>query len=282
LNTPNDAALNLSALKGKVILLDFWAYSCINCQRAITHVTAWDTAYRAAGLDVIGVHTPEYAFEHVAGNVAAGAKRLHIAYPVALDNDYVTWDNYSNNAWPADYLIDANGLVRKVAIGEGDYAGTESLIRKLLVAANPNVALPRATDVADTTPQTALTPETYLDPSRAQNYAGITLVPGTKTFTDPQSVPTDQFGLTGTWQVGQESLTAKKNAVITLNFLAAHVYLDVGGTGTITATVGGKATTFPVAGPPNIYELVHGQSAKRRLLHVTLSPGLSAYSFTFG
>jgi cytochrome c biogenesis protein CcdA/thiol-disulfide isomerase/thioredoxin len=283
LNTPNGTALNLMALKGKVVLIDFWAYSCINCQRAITHVTAWDAAYRAAGFEVIGVHTPEYAFEHVTSNVVAGAKRLHITYPVALDNDYATWNNYGNNAWPADYLIDANGVVRKVSIGEGNYPGTESLIRKLLTAANENVTLPAATDIADTTPRTALSPETYLDPARARNYAGDpALAPGTKTFALPPSVPPDEFALAGTWAVGQESLTAKKNAAIKMNYLAAHIYLDVGGAGTIAATVDGKTSTYHVSGAPNIYSLLDRKAAKRGTLLVTLSPGLRAYSFTFG
>jgi cytochrome c biogenesis protein CcdA/thiol-disulfide isomerase/thioredoxin len=283
LNTPNDAALSLKELKGKVVLIDFWAYSCINCQRAIAHVTAWDAAYRGAGLEVIGVHTPEYAFEHVADNVAAGARRLHITYPVALDNDYATWNNFGNNAWPADYLIDANGVVRKVEIGEGNYPGTESLIRTLLTAANRSVALPPATDVADTTPTSAITPETYLDPGRASNYAGHpALAPGTSAFTYPPSVPPDEFALAGTWTVGQESLTAKKNAAIKLNYLAAHIYLDVGGTGTVTATVGGRTRTYHVSGAPNIYPLLDLKTAKSGTLLVTLAPGLSAYSFTFG
>jgi cytochrome c biogenesis protein CcdA/thiol-disulfide isomerase/thioredoxin len=283
LNTPDDAALNLKSLKGKVVLIDFWAYSCINCQRAISHVTAWDTAYRTAGLEVIGVHTPEYAFEHVANNVAAGAKRLHIAYPVALDNDYDTWNNFSNNAWPADYLIDANGLVRKVTIGEGAYPSTESLIRKLLTAANPNVVLPKPTDMPDTTPQTALTPETYLDGVRAQNYAGTKrLAAGTHTFTYPKSLPYSHFALAGTWTVDQESVTAKKDAGIRLNYQAAKIYLDVGGTGTITAAVDGKTTTYQVSGAPNIYTLLNRKVPEQGLLQVTLSPGLSAYSFTFG
>ena len=116
-----DAPLDLASLKGKVVLVDFWAYSCINCQRAIPHVKAWYSDLQGGRLEVIGVHTPEYAFEHVAANVAAGAKRLGITYPVALDNDYTTWNNFGNDSWPAEYLIDATGTVRYVAIGEGDY-----------------------------------------------------------------------------------------------------------------------------------------------------------------
>jgi cytochrome c biogenesis protein CcdA/thiol-disulfide isomerase/thioredoxin len=279
----NSSPIDLASLRGKVVLVDFWAYSCINCQRAIAHTTAWYSTYKADGFEVIGVHTPEYAFEHTAGNVAAGAKRLGITYPVALDNDYATWNNYGNDSWPAEYLIDASGTIRSVAIGEGDYDGTESLIRRLLTAANPKVTLPPATHVADTTPSAALTPEMYLGSDRADYYAGDSpLGPGTKTFPVPSSVPGDGFALGGTWSVGEESLTARANAAIALNYDAHDVYLDVGGTGTLTVTEGGKTTTYKVSGAPNIYTLVHHKAQERATLRVTLSPGLKAYSFTYG
>ena len=172
-NTPGDAPVSLASLKGKVVLVDFWAYSCINCQRAITHVTAWYSDYKKDGFVVIGVQTPEYAFEHVASNVAAGARRLHITYPVALDDHYTTWNNYGNDSWPADYLIDSTGTVRYVSIGEGNYPQTESLIRQLLTAAHPGVHLPPPTQVADTTPTSPdQTPETYLGAARADSYGG--------------------------------------------------------------------------------------------------------------
>ena len=124
-------------------MIDFWAYSCINCQRAIPHVVDWYNRYHDDGFVVIGVHTPEYAFERVAGNVASGAAALHITYPIALDNDYTTWNNYQNLYWPAEYLIDANGAVRHTKFGEGDYDSTEKLIRELLVDADPDIRLPR-------------------------------------------------------------------------------------------------------------------------------------------
>ena len=284
LNTADDAPLSASALAGKVVLVDFWAYSCINCQRAIPHLAAWYNAYQADGLVVIGVHTPEYAFEHVPGNVAAGARRLHITYPIALDNNYTTWDNFGNNAWPAEYLIDATGQVRHVAIGEGDYSASESLIRQLLTAANPHVVLPRATDVPDTTPMSVnQTPETYLGSKRA--YAYVTGEPpenGTHTFQFPSSLSSSQFALSGTWTVGAEALTADQDAALALSFVAKNVYLDVGGTGTITATVDGKSTSVPVSGAPDIYAVFSGSAQTAGLMTVTLSPGLAAYSFTFG
>ncbi|HEX3812229.1 MAG TPA: cytochrome c biogenesis protein CcdA [Mycobacteriales bacterium] len=284
LNTPHGSSLSLSSLKGKVVLVDFWAYSCINCQRAIPHVNAWYSAYKSAGFVVIGVHTPEYAFEHVPGNVAAGAKRLGIKYPVALDNNYSTWNNFGNQSWPADYLIDATGKVRHVGIGEGDYDGTESVIRDLLLAAHPGATLPQATHLADTTPTSAVqTPETYLGAARASTYGGDQPIQaGTHTFSYPDRSPDDQFLLTGTWSVTDESITAKNNSGIRLKYLADDVYLDVGGAGTVTATVDGKTTSYKISGAPNIYTLVHTKNQERDTVTVTLSPGLQAYSFTFG
>ena len=172
LNTPGGAPIDIKALHGKVVLVDFWAYSCINCQRAIPHVVDWYKAYKDAGFEVIGVHTPEYAFEHVPGNVTSGAAGLGITYPIALDNDYSIWDNFHNQAWPAEYLIDANGTIRHIAIGEGEYDVTEGLIRQLLTAAHPGVALPSPTTSVDTTPTGDLTPETYLGVDKAHLYQG--------------------------------------------------------------------------------------------------------------
>jgi len=285
-NTPGDKALTSADLKGKVVLIDFWAYSCINCQRAITHVEAWYKNYAADGLVVIGVHTPEYAFEHVASNVQAGAERLHISYPVALDNNYTTWNNFSNDSWPAEYLVDSTGEVRYADIGEGGYSTTESLIRQLLSAANPTVKLPAATDVPDTTPDnTSQTPETYLGSDRVDAYAGNesgAYGDGTSTYSYPSSLSPDYFGLTGTWTVADQSITSGANAGIKLNFDADDVYLDVGGTGTITATYNGKTTTYNVSGAPDIYTVVGGSSVQTGTVTIKLSSGLSAYSFTFG
>jgi cytochrome c biogenesis protein CcdA/thiol-disulfide isomerase/thioredoxin len=281
-NTPGDAPISLSSLKGKVVLIDFWAYSCINCQRAIKHVDAWYSAYRQDGLVVIGVHTPEYAFEHVPSNVAAGIKRLGITYPVALDNNYKTWDNYSNESWPADYLIDSTGVVRNVSIGEGGYTSTESLIRQLLTAAHPSAKLPAATQVPNLTPTSmGQTPETYLGSARASNYGGSS-GNGSTPFSLPASLPANEWALSGTWTVGSEDLTSGKNAAIELNYTASDVYLDVGGSGTITATVNGKTTSYKVSGAPDIYTLVGQKTPGGGTLKVTLSPGLNAYSFTFG
>ena len=139
LNTPGNAPIDLKSLRGKVVLIDFWAYSCINCQRSIPHVVGWYDAYRDKGFEVIGVHTPEYAFEKVEANVVSGAKDLGITYPIAMDNAFSTWTNYRNRYWPAEYLIDQQGTVRHVKFGEGGYEDTEKLIRQLLSEGEQNL-----------------------------------------------------------------------------------------------------------------------------------------------
>jgi thiol-disulfide isomerase/thioredoxin len=142
LNTPGGRPLSIRELRGKVVLVDFWTYSCINCQRTLPHVEAWYKEYARYGLVVVGVHTPEFAFEHVVTNVRAQAAALGVRYPVAIDDDYATWNAYDNEYWPADYLIGPSGDVQHVHFGEGDYATTEHLIRELLVAAHPGRSLP--------------------------------------------------------------------------------------------------------------------------------------------
>jgi cytochrome c biogenesis protein CcdA/thiol-disulfide isomerase/thioredoxin len=282
LNTPGGQPVSLASLKGKVVLVDFWAYSCINCQRELPHVEAWDRAYASDGLEVVGVHTPEYAFEHVPSNVAAGVRRLGLTFPVALDNSYGTWNAYDNQSWPAAYLIDASGQIRHVSIGEGDYSGEEQLIRQLLSAAHPGIALPRATDVPDTTPEdSAQTPETYLGAERQQGYHGSAPY-ATGQFTAPATLPADSFALAGAWTIGQESITAGQGAGITLAFHASKVYLDVGGTGTLTVSAGGTSKVIRVSGAPDIYTVATEQPAGDGTVTIRLSPGLQAYSFTFG
>ena len=282
LNTPGGKPVSLASLKGKVVLVDFWAYSCINCQRELPHVEAWARAYASDGLEVVGVHTPEYAFEHVPSNVAAGVRRLGLTFPVALDNSYGTWNAYDNQSWPAAYLIDASGQIRHISIGEGDYGGEEQLIRQLLSAAHPGIALPRATDVPDTTPDdSAQTPETYLGAERQQGYHGSTPYV-TGQFAPPATLPANSFALAGTWTIGQESITAGKGAGITLAFHASKVYLDVGGTGTLTVSAGGTSKIIRVSGAPDIYTVATEQPAGDGTVTIRLSPGLQAYSFTFG
>src|SRR6266849_4998795 len=159
LNTPGDRARSLASLRGKVVLVDFWTYSCINCIRTLPHLRAWYAAYHRAGLEIVGVHTPEFAFEHVRGNVEQATHDLHVTWPVALDSAYKTWDAYSNEYWPAEYLVDRSGRVRRAHFGEGEYGDTERAIRRLLAADGATV--PGSRRVADTTPTALVTSETY-------------------------------------------------------------------------------------------------------------------------
>jgi cytochrome c biogenesis protein CcdA/thiol-disulfide isomerase/thioredoxin len=284
LNTPGGAPIDLASLRGKVVLIDFWAYSCINCQRAIPQVVDWYNRYRDDGFVVIGVHTPEYAFERVPDNVASGAAALHIAYPIALDNDYTTWNNYQNLYWPAEYLIDANGTVRHTKFGEGDYDGTEKLIRQLLVAASPDVRLPVPANSVDTTPQTRLTPETYLGVGKTGNYGGDSEYKvGTAMFGYPATLTDDKFALRGPWTLDDQGASADgDDAAVRLNYTAKNVYVVVGGTGTITVTRDGKTTTTSIGGAPTLHQIAADETAHRDQLDMRVSKGLQVFSFTFG
>ena len=215
-----------------MVLIDFWAYSCINCQRAIPHVTDWYGKYQDSGLEVIGVHSPEYAFEKVPANVASGAKDLGITYPVALDNNLSTWTNYRNSYWPAEYLIDASGTVRHIKFGEGDYDVTENLIRSLLIDAKPGVQLPAPSDTADTTPQASLTPETYFSVGKVGNYGGAGPYEAgrSRAFDYPATLADDTFALRGLLALDYQGATAASDtSAIELNYHAKNVYLVVGG-----------------------------------------------------
>jgi len=280
----NSEPLTLAGLKGGVVLVDFWAYSCINCQRATPHLTAWDDAYRDAGLTIVGVHAPEYAFEEVEANVVAGGERLGIHYPVALDNDFATWDAYVNAYWPAKYLIDADGEIRHIHYGEGGYEETEALIRELLVAANPDVVLPPATEVPDESPVSAeQTPEIYFNVLRVNEYRGNgRYQEGTANYEFPSVQHENSFALDGEWTADEQGITAHESSSIRLEYYGEHVYLNVGGSGTLTVTDASGTRVITVSGEPNIYDLVERSSAGRGLVTVTLSPGLEAYSFTFG
>lgn len=284
LNTPEGRPITLDSLRGKVVLIDFWAYSCINCQRAIPHVAGWYRDYHGSGLEVIGVHTPEYAFEKVPENVVRGAADLGITYPIALDNGYSTWTNYRNRYWPAEYLVDRSGTVRHIKFGEGDYDVTEQLIRQLLTDAKPDVRLPPPVDTADITPPSGLTPETYLSVGKVVNYAGDgTYDEGAATFRYPPALKADSFALTGPWSLDYQGATAGgDNSAVKLSYRAKNVYIVAGGTGTLTVLRDGKPTTVPISGPPTSHQVVAGDRVAPGLLEVRPSKGLQVFSFTYG
>ncbi len=285
LDTPGSRPLTIRGLRGRVVLVDFWTYSCINCQRSLPHVEAWNAAYAKDGLTVVGVHTPEFAFEHVISNIAQAAAQLGVHYPIAVDNNYATWNNYQNSYWPAEYLVDATGEVRHVDFGEGQYSQTETFIRQLLTAANPRVVLSARTDVPDLTPQQQTTPESYLGYQHgAPNLAGQGLVPDQMTdYATLTSIPQDEYAYGGQWDIGSEQSTAGASATLGLHFQADEVYLVLGGSGTIQVSVNGRPTrTVAVSGEPKLYQLVGPGSYQDATLTLVVSPGIQAYDFTFG
>jgi len=283
LNTPGNRPLTLAQLNGKVVLVDFWTYSCINCQRSLPHVEAWYRAYRQDGLVVVGVHTPEFAFEHVVSNVQSAAANLGVVYPIAVDNNYATWDAYNNQYWPAEYLVDPTGQVRAYDFGEGGYSGMESDIRALL-AANGVVDLPPRTGVANTTPTQQITQESYL------GYTEIAYETGTPVADDrpivyhaPAVLPANSFAFSGVWTDHAQEATAGFSAQIQLQFTADDVYLVMGGRGTVQVAVNGRhLVTVHVGGIPKLYRLFGGSSLQSGQLQLEFSPGVQAYDFTFG
>lgn len=284
LNTPNGSAVDLKSLRGKVVLIDFWAYSCINCQRATPHLVDWYDTYRDLGFEVIGIHTPEYAFERVESNVASGADDLGITYPVALDNGYSTWTSYRNRYWPAKYVVDASGTVRHIKFGEGDYDTTERLIRQLISEANPSAQLPAPVDAEDTTPQQQTTPETYLSVGKVVNYGGTgTYDEGSFNFSYPQQLRADSFALEGDWALDYQGATARgATSGIALNYHAKSVYIVAGGNGTLTVTRDGVKSTVPISGPPTLHQIVDGADVAQGRLEVSVPAGLQVFSFTYG
>jgi cytochrome c biogenesis protein CcdA/thiol-disulfide isomerase/thioredoxin len=287
-NTPGGQPVTLAGLKGKVVLVDFWAYSCINCQRATPHLLAWDKAYRSLGLEIVGIHSPEFAFEKSAANVQSAIRTEGIAYPVGQDNNLATWTAYRNQYWPAKYLVDADGTVRSIKFGEGDYGRTEDQIRQLLTVANPKVKLPAPVDgsvTANTAGGDGTTPETYLAYSRSANLKGTGKLTPDKTvaFGLNSAQPNDSYSLGGNWKVGTQSVTSTMGAQARLNFQAAKVYHVLSGEGTVTVSIPGEPDkTIKVSGTPNAYQLVDKTTAERKTMTVTYSAGISAFTFSFG
>jgi cytochrome c biogenesis protein CcdA/thiol-disulfide isomerase/thioredoxin len=273
----NSPPLTVGALRGKVVLVDFWTYSCINCLRTLPHLEAWWSAYHDKGLVIVGVHTPEFAFEHVTSNVRAAVKRLGIRYPVMQDNRFKTWDAYANQYWPAEYLVDRSGRVRHTHFGEGEYDTTEALIRRLL---GDNGA--HARQVADATPGGLMTPESYLGYARLTNYVGRSPVPNRfARYAFPATLTANTLAYDGTWRVGAEAITAGRGARLRLHFEASDVYIVMGGRGTVKALVDGKPARTIRVDAERLYTVRAGKPTDA-LLELRFSPGVQAYSFTFG
>jgi cytochrome c biogenesis protein CcdA/thiol-disulfide isomerase/thioredoxin len=280
LNTPSGKPLSIAGLRGKVVLVDFWTYSCINCLRTLPHLRAWDSAYRKAGLTIVGVHSPEFAFERVPDNVRSAVRRLGVRYPVALDNDFATWRAYSNDYWPAKYLIDRSGRIRYEHYGEGAYGETESIIRRLL---GEKVKTGR-TSVADATPSDIRTPESYLGYARLDRYAGPVIFDGDAAYRFPRrALAQDELAFSGRWTLTPEHAVAGDAARLRLRFQANDIFLVLAGEGRVEVLVDGRpVSSVAVSGLPRLYTLARFLTLTRGLLELRFSPGLEGYAFTFG
>jgi cytochrome c biogenesis protein CcdA/thiol-disulfide isomerase/thioredoxin len=282
INTPGGRPLSLSKLRGKVVLVDFWTYSCINCIRTFPHLKAWDRAYRKDGLVIVGVHSPEFAFERVPSNVRGAARRFGLRYPIAIDNGYGTWNAYQNEYWPAEYLIDRTGVVRHTHFGEGEYGETESFIRRLL---GGPVSL-RRTRVADRTPTEITTPELYLGYSRLDpgSFSGRVNPDRWATYRFPSaSLPGNHLAYAGRWRVGLQKILAGDRARLRLQFSARAVYVVLAGRGRVEALVNRRhVRTLQVTGLPRLYTVLSSPELTGGLLELRFSRGVAGYSFTFG
>jgi cytochrome c biogenesis protein CcdA/thiol-disulfide isomerase/thioredoxin len=305
----NSPPLTREQLKGKVVLIDFWTYSCINCLRSVPYVEAWSEKYKNDGLVVIGVHTPEFAFEKDPANVAKSLGDFKITYPVAVDSNYAIWKSFNNQYWPAHYFIDARGEIRYHHFGEGKYTESEEVLQQLLrernaglktgglvrVEASGSQAAPDFSDVAS--------PETYIGYSRQQNYASPQEIrrDGPQGYTPPSRLTVNQWGLAGNWNVGDEhaALVAAPGKVI-FRFHARDLHLVLG------PGKNGKAVGFRIridGTPPGedhgvdtdekgdgvvkeyrLYQLVRqkGKVEDRTFEIQFLDPGVQAFAFTFG
>lgn len=294
----NSKPLTLQDLKGQVVLVDFWTYSCINCIRTLPHIERWYETYKDKGFVVIGVHAPEFAFEAKPDNVRAAVAKFGITYPVALDTNFATWKNYKNQYWPAHYLIDQKGMVVATHFGEGHYAQTEQKIRTLLGLVDLADTI-KTEPINETVSTWDQTPETYLGASRAKTFlATKPLTKGIENFDFPSDLKMHHWALSGEWDVEGEKITATKdNAKLRLNFRAGQVFLVMGHHGTSSVTLrlslnGKRLTSFAGQDVVNgevtiteqrLYKLIEQDSVTEGLLEIeALSKGLELYAFTFG
>jgi cytochrome c biogenesis protein CcdA/thiol-disulfide isomerase/thioredoxin len=294
-NTPGERPLSLRSLRGRVVLVDFWTYSCINCLRTLPYLTAWDRRYRRDGLTIIGVHSPEFPFEKDAGNVEEAIARNGIEYPVVQDNDLANFTAYGSQFWPAEYLIDARGRVRSVDFGEGEYGEKERLIRELLAEAGRRVGR-RESGAHGIEPSPGVTtPETYLGAARAERFVNPMLSPGVHDFGAPREPGADEFAYRGRWRIGLDSATAEGGS-LDVHFGARRVYLVLGSPGRarrMRVLLDGRPIPESLAGADvhggvvdvraqRLYSLVDLPTVAHHILTLQLEPGVTAYAFTFG
>ena len=305
----NSPPLTAEGLRGKVVLVDFWTYSCINCLRSLPYVRAWAEKYKDAGLVVIGVHAPEFAFEKDLGNVGRAVRDLRIGYPVAVDNDYALWRGFDNHYWPAHYFIDAEGRIRAHHFGEGEYERSEAIIRRLLAEAGKSASLEgvagvRAEGVQAPSDFAAVgSPETYIGYERAEHFSspGGMLRDQRRLYALPASLALNDWALAGEWTVESErALLGAPGGRVAFRFHARDLHLVLG------PGEDGKPLRFRVrldGAPPGadhgvdtdaegfgtvssqrLYQLIRqGAPGRDRSFEIEfLDPGAQAFAFTFG
>ena len=296
----NSDPQTVANLKGKVVLIDFWTYSCINCIRTQPYLNAWYDKYKDDGLVIIGVHAPEFAFEKIPANVQDAVKTAKIGYPVALDNNFSTWKAYDNQFWPAKYIIDKNGQIRYTHFGEGKYDETEGVIQTLLKESGANISEPVSNGNQQSTERRDQSPETYLGYERAVRFAntGGFQKDRSATYTPVANLTSNQWSFGGGWNVkSSESMSVGEKSVLRFKFSAKEVYLVMSGTGgTATLSLNGQPVTSTTQGGADIdangnlypsaarlYKLISANEfIKDGLLEITFPEGTTVNAFTFG
>ncbi len=295
--------LSISELtaEGKVVLIDFWTYTCINCIRTLPYLKAWDEEYRDDGLVIVGVHAPEFPFERDADNVAASIAQNEIRYPVVQDNELGTWNNFGNQFWPAKYLIDSEGRIRFTHFGEGEYDTTEEAIRTLLAEGGDDRLGALTSAQGETADPGLATPETYLGAARAQGYINGRFPTGISDFglagnRIVDALPANGFAFQGRWRISLDDATAISRARLDGRFLASKVFLVMGSPGRerrVEVLLDGKPIPDRLAGPDvtdseakvgeeRLYRLIDLPQASEHVFSLRFERGVSGYAFTFG
>ncbi|MEA2184385.1 MAG: hypothetical protein QOF69_3570 [Solirubrobacteraceae bacterium] len=295
----NSAPLTITALRGRVTLVDFWTYTCINCVATLPYLRAWDERYRRAGLTIVGVHTPEFAFERSAANVQDAIREHRLRYPVVQDNEFGTWNAFGNQYWPAKYLIDAKGRVRYTHFGEGDYEETEAAIRALLAeAGSRHLGGTARTHGELLTPGREATPETYLGVARARSFSPRGPSSGTHDYVvaSPASLPRSVFSLGGRWTIDDEAARAVHRATLRARLYARGVFLVLsskdGRPRRVDVSLDGRPVSAAEAGDDvhdgavtvrrqRLYHLVRLPRSEEHVLTLRVDRDVSGYAFTF-
>jgi thiol-disulfide isomerase/thioredoxin len=297
----NSPALTAAGLRGKVVLVDFWTYSCINCVRTLPYIKAWHERYKDMGLVIVGVHTPEFEFEKDPKNVKAAIQKFGITYPVAMDNEYGTWNAYANKYWPAHYFVDAKGTIRYHHFGEGQYDKSEAVIKTLLMEAGHSDAASAASTVAGAESvrfDKIGTPETYLGFDRMGEFGSPEKVvhDAVQRYSAPSMQSANVLYFDGLWEVRKEyAAPAEAGARIIYKVRAAKANLVLGGKGEVEVMIDGKAASESSKGSDvqssvinvdtdRLYNVMDAKEdyGEHQIELTFRTPGVRAYAFTFG